>query len=627
MRKIFVAIITLALAIVMSLSSLLGCKLITTNNERDMNQVVATVQIDTSAPKKTIYKKDMLVKYLGYVYGGQTSSTSNAELFSDIIDELINNAVMVQYAMDYNAKSGTFANVNDNNKWKVETYLSDEDKIDARYNSYLEIDNLIAEHLTNYEEEKKGDTLNDTIRVVPTGAKNDVELDSTKKTDLIEKFNEKLNKEAVDFDIDRYNAYIKALNKLKANDLLGNYENNDIETTDYFKEILTNYQEEILLENFQEDFESKARKTIDYSDLQAKYNQTYTTQRGYTTSEFESALSSMTADKPILKGKAGYGMVYHVLLKADEDTTAKLEELKEDYKIESGSSAYENAKYSADRAELFADITAKDQRSTWIKAGYDFDGTYFTGDYTLCENAPIQFYGSTTHINGADDNEDGYRAKYRVNSVSEMSLQEFLTLVNDYLYNGTANIGNITDPIDSRTFTATTVNADYDKRVKELMFAFSQDDSDTALNTFKGYAIKPTPDGTEEEEWMLEFAEEGRDLIKKDQKTFKVVATDYGYHIMFFSENFANVDLPTLEDYLNYNYGTKDWQAEYNAMIENWYDYEDTKNLLYVLQNTLSTTFVNNEYSALRNEILSEIVYNSEKVVKNVDAYRDLLED
>ena len=65
MRKIFVAITTLAMALVMSMSSLFGCKLITTNTERDMNQIVATVQIAPSAPKETIYKKDVMVEYYG----------------------------------------------------------------------------------------------------------------------------------------------------------------------------------------------------------------------------------------------------------------------------------------------------------------------------------------------------------------------------------------------------------------------------------------------------------------------------------------------------------------------------------------------------------------------------------
>ncbi len=620
MRKIFVAITTLALALVMCLSSLLGCKLITTNTERDMNQVVATVQIDSSAPKKTIYKKDMVVKYLTYAYSGQTSSTSNAELFGDIIDELINDAAMVQYAMQELAK---YKNVADADKWNVETYLSDEDKIDARYNAYLEFENLINQFLTDNEEEKKGDTLLDTVRVVPTGAEPDTEIDANKKVQLIEKFNRKLNKNSVDFDNDKYNAYIKALNELKSNDLLGGYENNDIETTDYFKEILISYQEDILLINYQEFFETQKRQTIEYNDLKAKYEETYNLQKEFLTSEFESALSGISAGSPILKGQSGYGMVYHVLLKADEATTAKLEKLKEDY----GTSAYENATYSADRAKLFAEnITARDQRKTWIQSHYDFDGTYFTGDYTLCESDPLKFYGTTTHINAKDVNEDDYTAKYRVDSVKQFSLEEFLELVYSYVYGETRDI-TIDQPIDSKEFTANNVNPDYENRIKELMFAFSQDDGDTALNTYKGYAIKPTPDATEEEEWMLEFAEEGRSLITKDQKTFKVVATDYGYHIMFYSENFANVDYETLEEYLNSQYGEKDWQAEYDAMLENWYDFEDTDHLLYILQDSLSTSYINNEYTKLKQDILRDFVYNSKKVVKYEDAYKDLLKD
>ena len=275
--------------------------------------------------------------------------------------------------------------------------------------------------------------------------------------------------------------------------------------------------------------------------------------------------------------------------------------------------------------------TAKDQRESWIYAGYDFDGVKFTGDYTLYEEESLEFKGKVTHLNAADSDKEGYTAKYRVDDLQEFSLKEILALVNDYLYKGTANIPQELGNIDSVTYTATDINPDFNKRLRELMFAFSSDDGETALNTYKGYVIKPEPDAEEQEEWMLEFAEEGRALIGQAQTTFKVVATDYGYHIMFVGENFnpTTYNFPTLKDFLNYQYGkTGDdvfWKAEYQKMMADWEEYEDTDNYMYVLIGNLSSTFVEEDYASIENKIITDYVSNSEVVTINKDAYSDLI--
>jgi hypothetical protein len=168
--------------------------------------------------------------------------------------------------------------------------------------------------------------------------------------------------------------------------------------------------------------------------------------------------------------------------------------------------------------------------------------------------------------------------------------------------------------------------------MRELIFAFSQDDSETALNTYKGYVIKPQPDADEKDEWMLEFAEEGRALLAQDKTTFKVVATDYGYHIMFVGEKFnpATCNYPTLEDFLNNQYGKSGdanfWKAEYDKMMADWEDYEDTDNYMYVLIDLLSSTFVNRSYAAIEQEVIRDYVSNSNVVTKNKNVYKDLIE-
>ncbi len=623
MRKFFVKIATMALIGVLCLTSLFGCQLITTNNERDMAQKIATIQID-DAPMKIIYKRDVAVAYGSYVNSGYTGS-DNSEIFTEIIESLIQNAVLVQYAMKYFAEKPDF----DGEKWELESYFEETEILDCKYNAYLQFEQLVEDYVKDKEEEKVGDVYTGSVRTVPTGATVNSEISDARKKNYVDNY-------WAETITPMYNAFVKAVNDLKKSNLLGDYTPGDIETIDYFNEILTAYEESLLIEKLQEDIEKEARKTITFDKIKEEYSILYNEQAN-ANSTFETSLENASAENPILFGQKGYGMVYHILLKADDDMTAELEDLKESYKNENGTPAYENSQYRKDRAAIFQGITAKDQRESWIKSRYDFGeqttsikeyNLAFTGDYTLYSEQSLPFFGSVTHINAEESGEDDYKAKYRVDNVDKFSLSEILEIINEYLYDGTADVSNVKD---RATYTASKVNDDYDKRIKELMFAFSQDDSDAALNTYKGYTIKPQPDGTEQEEWMLEFAEVGRQLIiKANENTFMLVATDYGYHIMFFSENFDGYSYPTLEEYLTKefkfsNSNITSWEEEFSYLEENFVDYENTDNYLYVLYNKLASTYVNNAYKNATQEIYADYANNSRVVVKYPEAYKDLV--
>ena len=67
MKKRLIAIISSIMALIMCFS-VAGCKLVTTNNEADLAQTVATVQISEDAPKDEIKKQEMIMAYLNYGY-------------------------------------------------------------------------------------------------------------------------------------------------------------------------------------------------------------------------------------------------------------------------------------------------------------------------------------------------------------------------------------------------------------------------------------------------------------------------------------------------------------------------------------------------------------------------------
>ena len=65
MKKRFLSVISAAVALIMCVAVSSGCKLITKDSEREMNSVVATVNVNT---EENVYKKDMIMAYLSYGY-------------------------------------------------------------------------------------------------------------------------------------------------------------------------------------------------------------------------------------------------------------------------------------------------------------------------------------------------------------------------------------------------------------------------------------------------------------------------------------------------------------------------------------------------------------------------------
>jgi hypothetical protein len=97
-----------------------------------------------------------------------------------------------------------------------------------------------------------------------------------------------------------------------------------------------------------------------------------------------------------------------------------------------------------------------------------------------------------------------------------------------------------------KKYKTSAVVEEYDAKINELLFAFSTDPG--SLNTFKGYAVKPIPEGTDPEEYVQEFADGARELLEMGGTSYIIVATDNGYHIMFFSEVFnADYNFASLE--------------------------------------------------------------------------------
>ena len=98
MKKLFAKIISLAVATIMSLFVLSGCELITTNAERDMAQVIATVSVDASL-KEDVYKRELVSSFnnQGYYYV-QTQGSSVEDAYNQVLEDIIKNRILKQQA-------------------------------------------------------------------------------------------------------------------------------------------------------------------------------------------------------------------------------------------------------------------------------------------------------------------------------------------------------------------------------------------------------------------------------------------------------------------------------------------------------------------------------------------------
>ena len=626
MKKRLLSIIAVISAFIISLAALSGCNLVTTDNQRDMAQVVATVKISEDAPLEKIEKKEMVMAYLNYGYSYAQEGYTSEQIFQSIIDNLVNSRIMVQHAIITFDADASFSKREDEDKdkWDIERYLSDDDITKATYNTIKSMNTLID----NNEDDqtvKKSETYTGEVRTVPTNAAVDTEV----SVDDMGKYNKLYEENGADIGTigsERYKAYNKALKVLEDNGLLGE----DVSTmkdTEYYKANLIANEENILIEKLQKSIEKEVRATVSFDTLISEYQAMYNAQVNSIkdVTAFETALSQATATSPVVYTPyTGYVYVYNLLLGANEYQTAMIKEINANKDLTTEQKV-------AQRKAVLASTTAKDLRESWIYSDYDFDfvdGTVtFKNDYALAEKS-LAFQGKVKEYAKKTQETAG---RYKVESVVEYGLDSFMDLLDEYVYDNNISRQGGFDSTDPILYTANCNDAeDFDARVNELLFAFSTDPG--SLNGGSGYLITPKPDIGKNETFVQEFADAGRKFVDGSlgNNGYIVVGTDYGYHVMFFSKQLgANTNYATLVEYLNatMNMGIKDkegWETVFADMLNNWEDLEDTDdNYLYNLISFYANT--NMVISTKQAEIINTYKNDTNCVVKYADRYADLL--
>ncbi len=615
MKKRLFAIVAVIMSLFLGVSIFSGCNLLTKNTEKDMAQTVATVQIDEDAPRDKISKQQVMMAYLnyGYYYVAQGSYTQE-QAINMMVDNLITTRILVQNAMAEFDADQTYPTKNEGKGvWDVERYLTVKEMTSAKYTASKAINDLIDSYEEKDDTAYNKDTLADEVRAVPTGATNfEEEITDADKQEYVAKNDGVRYFEGIDIgekSTARRTAYNKVLKLLENNGLLGDYDGANVKTTAYYKEALKNATESELIEIFETRTKESIRKAVAFSTLEEKYVEMYTAQKNLSSADYNTALDAATKDNPMIYHPAvGYGYVYNLLLGVDDVQKELIGDMDN----------------PALRRQILSSTTVKDLRSTWILNGYDFDlaSKKFTGDYAHLEDS-LPFYGDVTLLK---EKTDEYSAEYRIDGVTEFGLDAFVQLMEEYLY-GAVKTGEDLTGKDLSYYKIVNNNrqkpANYVEKINELLFAFSTDPG--SLNTYKGYKISPVPDLGEEETYMQEFADAGRELLKMGDGSYIMVATNYGYHVMFFSQVLSSADnYDNLIDYLaSLDGSVSDWAEKFNDMIDNWEDYEDTDSYLYVLADLVINE--ENAMSKKQEEIVKKYKNDNSKVKKYADRYADLI--
>jgi len=437
MKKKRAAVAALASCIALS-ATFAGCSLVSTNNRRDMEQVIATVDISQSenfpealVPYKgaisstSIVKRELVSYFLNVGYSYVQNGTSYADTFNLLVDALVDNAVLTQYCtLELLATSEQTDALNTFNGFKsdVEKYeylLGGEDSDDVKLAKYSLFSSLNSA-IDNYEKtliEEEDEYEGTETRTTPTNLNTEQDdyyphtKDGGLDYNVYTGYPGYLLSESGAYSEDaiegttratRVKAYNSFINNLRQNYLVdGKTEDlTDIWTLEYIQDEYLNQLESRVINKYYDVYEKEQEDKLkneegDYSYIQSVYDGLYKSQADNykSASAFETAMGSMSSSSFILyspdstdsdkfdgTNSGTFGFVYNILLPFNAKDSAALTALKSVLGAND-----DNDSYYIERNKLLKGITTTDQRSAWFNGSTQYafkaEGSDYTADY------------------------------------------------------------------------------------------------------------------------------------------------------------------------------------------------------------------------------------------------------
>lgn len=238
MKKLLVKIVSLITATVLSLGLFSGCDLVTTDVERDMNQVIAEVSIPDSGLTDTIYKRELASSFnsTGYLYV-MYYGYGLSETYQMLLDDLVESRIIVQQskmaltgkttsggslvADGFFKEAAEVAEENKTSKDKVlstpnykggkmtevkktdslDLFLTEYEYTSAKYNLLVTVDSLLdsyreAEEEKEYKSETVSVTDRTTLTIPADETSDEVELKTKEVSNSYAKKMNKINKDS-----------------------------------------------------------------------------------------------------------------------------------------------------------------------------------------------------------------------------------------------------------------------------------------------------------------------------------------------------------------------------------------------------------------------------------------------
>ena len=577
MKKKLIKFVTLMLIVVMALTTF-ACDLVRVDMDKAKEETVATVKVFENGPTDVITNGQIYSVYLAngayYIY---TMGYTPEETLDYIVEELVKTKIKVQVALNYFNNVDDYADLNESvtDVWDVKRYLTGPEVAEAEYNVKVSINDTIDSFMDEEEEDEK-ETFVPEVRTSPTGA-TPFEHELSEGEMIAYKIDKGFADGTNVNDTERRNAYYKLLKSMSESGYIDagfDWDEKDIETTDYYKDSVKEQMENILVTKYDAYLLYDYYKTVDIDDVKAVYEEIYKSKKDPVKyADYNTTLSEASKASPVLynhfSGRFGY--VYNLLIPMDAVQTERLEEVEKD-------NVYE---YRKERETILADTVVTDLRDTWVTSNYDFElvgeTATFINDFAIFKDGSLPFNGKVEWVNKGvyervkKTDADGVYYEYTKDGVvdedyepefkataDKINLTDFVKLIDGYLYgeeftfnqgdtvlnNEDSNLDNditIRNKVDAYVpyYRAIQSKGNFDSdKINELLFAFSTDAG--SLNTYKGYVVSYDYDIDYNETFVEEFATAGRYLLDLASqgltKSYVIVASDYGYHIMFFNE-------------------------------------------------------------------------------------------
>ncbi len=490
---------TVAAAITAS-ATLGGCSLISTDSFKDLEQIIATVNVskadnfdaelayykDAVDVTASIQKRELITYFVnvGYSYI-QNYGYTYEQVFNLLIDSLVSNAIMTQYATMYllneKAKSegnsdakkaevlAAFTDPNKSQAKKYEELLDEEDIKIAKYSLMSSLNSAIDSYETQLIKEETSEAGSDT-RATPENVDTEKEdyypagengtvnykvytgfgeytVDNsgaykTDRSELLQKHSTTSKR------ITAYNNFISGLVNYNLVDI-ENENIRDLESLKYYEDEYVSRLEQRVIEKYYDIYEDEQEKKLnddkDYEYVQTVYDEllelqekTYEDEEAFNGVLGNLSDSSFLLYTPEVDGEGVYGYVYNILLPFNQSQSVKLTQLQSDYK--DGENEYK-PEYYTERNKLLNGIVGYDQRAAWFNGSKEYafksEGEKNVDYYG---NSDWLFFKNNLTNNERYENLKKYAGKYSYNGVVVDKTDER----DDYvLYPNPVNISNL----------------------------------------------------------------------------------------------------------------------------------------------------------------------------------------